>query len=142
MSGQDMRAGRFGHPFRPESGQVRHPIAEIADMAGDRIVAEAARSTLPAPVGRGDVPAPVCPVVQRFQILLVIVAAAGEEQDRAARILRLPVDPADGVAIGCVPAALARCGGNGAPIEGRAGSVGGSGFVLANTGLLRVVTFW
>ena len=66
-------------PARPEFGEIVDPVAEIVDMAGHRVLPEAARSCLPAPVGRGHAPPLPVPVVQRLEIFFVIVAAAREE---------------------------------------------------------------
>jgi hypothetical protein len=79
-------------------------------------------------------------MVERFEIFLVAIAAAGEEQDRSlgAPGRKRPVDPADRMAIRSAPGTLIRIRGNCPSIES-----GGLTFVcLANTSLLTVVTFW
>jgi hypothetical protein len=78
-------------------------------------------------------------VLERFEVLLVGVAAAGQEQQAAARILTglRPVDPADRVPVGREPAAFAGVGWNGAAVE----SSGVRLIPLANSSLLPVVTF-
>src|SRR3569623_140925 len=86
------------------------------------VARHAPRPALPAPVERGDRPAPVVPVRQRLEILLEQVPAPGLEQDRAARpALRRPVEATKVPAIGPDPArdagaggdrAAIRCGGN------------------------------
>ncbi len=81
------------------------------------------------------------PVSYRFEPFLVKIAPAREEKQRASRfIFAGPVEPADRMAIGRVPKALARAGGYDAPVN--------SSFdadlraQLANTGLSSLVTFW
>jgi hypothetical protein len=78
-------------------------------------------------------------MIERLEILLVGVAAAGEEQQGAARIRSgsRPVDPADRVAVGCRPETFAGIGGYGAAVESRRSPLDS----LANSNLLPVVTF-
>jgi hypothetical protein len=79
------------------------------------------------------------PVIERLEILLVGVAAAGQEQQSAARIpsASRPVDPADRVAVGRLPETFAGIGGYRAAVEGRRFPLDS----LANSNLLPVVTF-
>jgi hypothetical protein len=111
-------------------------VAEILDVAGNRVHPEPAGPRLPAPVERRDPPATAPPVLHRLEVFLVSVAPAREEQQAAARLAGRfgPVDAADRVAVRRRPAAFAGFGRNGAAIECRR-------FRLANSALLAVVTF-
>ena len=120
MADKHVRTGRFLDPLAPQYGEVGGPRAEIVDVAGQTILAQPPRSALPAPVAGGNVPALARPLVQRFEVFLVVITASGHEQDRSPRILRRdrPVDPPDPCAIGGFPVALTRGVGDGAAIEG------------------------
>src|SRR3546814_12959870 len=63
------------------------------------------RSALPAPVERGDRPAPVVPMGEGFEIFLENIAAPTLKEDAAARGRRVarPVEPAQRPAIGRRP---------------------------------------
>jgi len=79
-------------------------------------------------------------VVERFEVFLVKIAAAREEQDRSLRpaFRKGPVDPADRPAIFGMPETLDRIGRNCLPLE-----PGGLWLTwLANASLLPLVTFW
>jgi hypothetical protein len=108
-------------------------------MAGARVAAEAARAGLAAPVERGHPPPARRPVSERLEVFLVVVAAPGKEQQRAAGIVgRGKVEPADGVPVGRDPAAFARIAGNRAAIE-----TGPRWWMwLDNPDLPPIVTFW
>ena len=113
-------------------------MGKVVDMAGDRVRAEPPGTRLSAPVERRDAPPLPVPVRQRLEILLVSVAAAGQEQQAAARRGRCgPVDPANCVAIGSEPLRFAGIGGNCAAVESRRFRLG----PMANSSLLPVVTF-
>ena len=120
MRGQHVRSGRGLHPVRPEMFEIGHPIGEIFDVTCDRIIAQPARSCLPAPVGGGDAPAAAVPPVERLEVFLVEVAAPRQEQDRSALSLALsrPVYLAQRVTVGCLPHAFGGAGRNGAPVDG------------------------
>ena len=75
-------------PLAPECREIGGPGGEIVDVPGDRIDSEPARAGLAAPIGRGDRPALPAPVVERFKVFLVGIAATGQEQQTATRALR------------------------------------------------------
>lgn len=136
MAGEHSPSVALAGPFTPEDGEIIGPSPKIVDVAGDRVGAEATRAGLAAPVERGDSPALPAPVLQRLEVFLVRVSATAKEQQMAARFLdRIrPVDPADRMAIGRVPAAFAGIGGNGTTVKRRR-------IVNPNSSLLPVVTF-
>src|SRR3546814_1992370 len=72
-------AGRLRLPILPEPGEIGDPGGEIGNMAGDRIIAQPARSGLPAPIGSGHPPAGIVPLCKRFEIFFVMIAAPREE---------------------------------------------------------------
>jgi hypothetical protein len=78
-------------------------------------------------------------MVERFKVFLVGIAATGQEEQTATRALSrgVPVYPANCIAIGRVPVALAGGRGNCTAIETRAFLL----VALANSILLPVVTF-
>jgi hypothetical protein len=119
MTREHMGRRRFAHPVRPERGEIVDPDAEILDMAGDMILAKSAGSGLPAPIGGRHPPARAVPLLERFEIFLIKVAAPGKEQDRALRRLprTRPVDAAQEVPVGRLPAAFAGIAGDGAAVD-------------------------
>ena len=144
---------RFGFPVSPEPAKIVDPVGEIADMAGGIVIAQPARSALPAPVDRGDRPAPAEPIFQRLEIFLIRIAAPAQKQQRTARLRGSgPIDPADRVPVGGVPRRFAGVGRNGAAGSGRIGGnragngrvqVGQeSGFTLGNGIFAGMVTVW
>jgi hypothetical protein len=139
MAGQDVRSFAGPAPVAPECGEVGGPGGKVVDVPGNRIEAEPARTGLAAPIGRRDRPALPVPVVERFEVFLVGIAATGQEQQAATRAFGrgVPVYPANCVAIGRVPVALAGGRGNCTAIETRAFLF----IALANSILLPVVTF-
>ncbi len=69
-----------------------------------------------------------------FEVFLIKIAAAAQEQDSAAGLCRAPVDPPDPVTIRRKPTRFNRSRGNGAAVNG--------GEYLANFSLPAVVTVW
>ncbi len=139
MRREHVRPRRFGHPVGPQRGEIIDPDREILDMAGHRILAQPPRARLSAPVGRRHPPAGAVPFLQRFEIFLVGIAAPGQEQNRTAHGAATgtgPVDPAQAMAIGRVPEALARGGRNGSAIDRR------SVAIVVNLEPPSLVTFW
>jgi hypothetical protein len=138
MADEPMRAIPTSDPFAPERREIAGPLCEILDMAGDRVDPKPARSGLPTPVKRGHSPALSAPVIERFEVLFVSIAAAGQEQEASAsRAWRFrPIDAADRVPVLRKPAAFAGIGRNGSAIEGR----GFRRIRMTNASLLPVVT--
>ena len=113
MSSQHMRPRCLSSPTVPEVGKIIHPYRKILDMTGHCILAEPTRTGLSAPIGGRHPPARAVPLLQRFEVFFVSVAPPGKKQDGAARLLRVarPVDTAQRMAIGSVPAAFLGVGG-------------------------------
>jgi hypothetical protein len=143
MADQDMRPRGRDAPLTPQQREIVDPDSEVVDVAGQRIAPEPAGPALAAPVARGDPPAAAIPVVQRFEILFVDIAAPGQEQDRAAPAVprRRPVDPSHFVPVGGAPAAFRRLARDRAPVEMRK-STGFAQSHKANSAKIRLVTFW
>ena len=140
MASQHQRTFAPVAPFLPERREVGDPGGKVVDMAGDFVGAQATGTSLTAPVCRGDPPAPAPPMLERFEILLVEIAPAGQKQQAAAGMpggLR-PVDPPDGVAVGGEPATFAGGRRDGAADDRRLFRLN----LLANSSLLPVVTIW
>ena len=142
MAHQNMRPGGACDPLRPELSQIIDPDAEIADMPGDRIIAQSARSRLPAPIRCGYLPTRLVPLIERFKIFFIGVSAPREKQDRPARggACAGPVNPAQRMAIGGGPPAFHCRMGDRAPVHNGPLHIGFD--YLANSNLPALVTIW
>src|SRR3546814_3981946 len=105
MAHQHARPRRCGRPARPEIAEIGDEGGEVRDVADMGIGRQPPRSALPAPVERGDRPAPVVPLGEGFEIFLENIAAPPLKEDAAARGRRVarPVEPAQRPAIGRRP---------------------------------------
>ena len=139
MAGEHERTFAPLGPVAPEGGEVGNPVAEIVDVAGDRVRAQPAGAGLPAPVERRDAPALSPPMLQGLEILFVGITAAGKEQQVSSRLAAgfRPVDTADRVPVRGRPAAFTGADRNSAAVECRRAHL----IRLANSALLPVVTF-
>src|SRR3546814_18367932 len=85
MAHQHARPRRCGRPARPEIAEIGDEGGEVRDVADMGLVRQPPRSALPAPVERGDLPAPVVPMCVGFEIFLDNIAAPTLKAVAAAR---------------------------------------------------------
>ena len=96
----DMRPRHPRLPIREKRRQIVNPDAEIEAMANMRIRRHPPRSSLAAPVERGDIPSFAMPMVKQFEIFFDDIAASALKQDRSAGFtFRQPFKTAQGPAV-------------------------------------------